>query len=136
MDIKFEGLDESIKISEYAIREVTESCSHSESPPTKRTRFQALISGKKLSKHSTINCLFKYYGENNQFLGLDTENIWIQEKQPIALSMAITIPDDTVKSEVQFKLRKDFGVYFAWLWGIGIFFIISLGINTLFDFFH
>ena len=136
MDIEFKGLDESLSISDYAIREVTQSFGSVDVPPKKQTHFQALISGSSISKNSIINCLFKYYGENNQFLGLDKQDIWVQEKQPIALSVNITIPDGTVKSEVQFEVRKDFGRYLGWLWGIGLFLIVFLGINALLNLFN
>ena len=136
MDVEFKGLDESLSISDYAIREVTQSFGGVDVPPKKQTHFQALISGSSISKNSIINCLFKYYGKNNQFLGLDMQDIWVQEKQPIALSVNITIPDGTVKSEVQFEVRKDFGRYLGWLWGIGLFLIVSLGINSLLNLFN
>ena len=135
MDIEFKGLDETLNISDHTIREVTESFGSSDVPPKKQTHFQALITGSRISKNSIINCLFKYYGEDNQFLGLDKQDVWVQEKQPIALSINITIPDGTVRSEIQFDIRKDFGIYLAWLWGLGIFFIIFLGINSLFNLF-
>jgi hypothetical protein len=135
MDIEFKGLDESIQISDYAIREVTESY-QSETVPMKQTHFQALISGSRISKNSIISCLIKYYGEDGHFLGLDKQDIWVQEKQPFALSMRITIPDGTVKSKVEFQVRKDFGVYLGFLWAMAMLFIIGLGVNSLFGFFN
>ncbi|MEA2048919.1 MAG: hypothetical protein U9O64_10810 [Campylobacterota bacterium] len=136
MDIEFKGLDETLKISDHTVREVTEPFGSADVKPKTQTHFQALISGSSISKNSIINCLFKYYGKDNQFLGLDKQDIWVQEKQPIALSVNITIPDGTVKSEIQFEVRKDFGIYLGWLWGIGIFFIIFLGINSLLNLFN
>ena len=132
MDIEFKGLNETLEISDYAIREVTESYTR-DNESKKNTHFQALLSGSSISKNSIINCLFKYYGEDNNFLGLDKQDVWVQEKQPIALSVNVTIPDDTVKTEIQFEVRKDFAIYLGWLWGIGIATLIFLGINSLLD---
>ena len=114
MKIEFKTLDKNLNVSDYAIREVTESFHGAESP-SKYTHFQALISGKGISRSSTINYLFKYYGENNQFLGLDEGNAWIRDRVPFALSAHITIPDNTAKTEVQLHAKKDYMQYIGWL---------------------
>ncbi len=135
MNIEFKGLDETLSISDYAIREVTESY-HSETAPIKQKHFQALVSGSSISKNSIINCLIKYYGENDKFLGLDKQDIWVQEKQPIALSVRVTIPDGAVRSEIQLEVRQNFSIYLGWLWGAGILFLIVLGITGLVGLFN
>ena len=137
MDIEFKGLDGSLRIDEYAIREVTESFGNVAIPPQQQTRFQALVSGKGISKKRIV-CLLKYYDKNNQFLGLDKQEIRMQGKQPVALSVNITVPDGTAKIEIHFELKRDFETYlnvFGLLWGAGIIFIMLLGLNALFDLF-
>ena len=101
MEIVFKHLD-GLEIEEYAIREMT----------NKDTFFQALVSGKDISKNKIIHFLAKYYDKDKNFLGLDETDIWIKSKsKTVAINAEITIPDNTKLVNIEFENKKD--LYFT-----------------------
>ena len=132
MEIIFKKLD-GLKIEEYTIREMTDSYSDCEGK-RQYTAFQAIVSGKDISKNSIIHFFSKYYDKDRIFLGSDNGDIWVQGKRnSVSISTKVTIPDNTTIVEIEFENRKDFAAYIGWLWGIGMFILLFLGINSLFD---
>ena len=130
MEIKFKNLD-GLEIKEYAIREMIDTYSDNKIT-NKYTAFQALVSGKDISKNSIIHFLSKYYDKDRNFLGLDESDIWIQNKRnPVSINAKVTIPDNTETVDIEFENKKDFGIYISWLWFGGITFILLLGINSI-----
>jgi len=130
MKIIFKNLD-SLEIEEYAIREMTDSYAK-DITTNKYTSFQALVSGKDISKNSIIHFLAKYYDKDRNFLGLDETDIWIQSKRnPISINAKVTIPDSTETVDIEFENKKDFGIYMSWLWFACITFVLILGINSI-----
>ena len=124
MEIVFKNLD-GLEIEEYAIREMT----------NKHTSFQALVSGKDISKNKIIHFLAKYYDKDKNFLGLDETDIWIQSKSnTVAINAEITIPDNTKLVNIEFENKKDFAMYISWLWFGGITFLLLLGVNSILNF--
>ena len=124
MEIVFKHLD-GLEIEEYAIREMK----------NKHTSFQALVSGKDISKNKIIHFLAKYYDKDKNFLGLDETDIWIQSKsKTVAINAEITIPDNVKLVNIEFENKKDFAMYIGWLWYGGLTFLLLLGVNSILNF--
>ncbi len=131
MNIEFIKNNDNIDITDYIIRDVTTSNYYSE-PTKKETHFQALLSGKDSSKNKIVDLLFKYYDENNNFLGLDKKEEWIKGKKPFALSIPVTIPDNAVRAEIDININTNYEMYLSIVGSIVFFILLILGINALF----
>ena len=130
MEIVFKNLD-GLDVEEYAIREMVDSYANDKTT-NKYTSFQALVSGKDISKNTIIHFLAKYYDKDKNFLGLDETDIWIQSKRnPVTVNAKVTIPNNTKTVEIELENKKDFGIYISWLWFAGITFILLLGVNSI-----
>ena len=130
MDIKFKNLD-GLEIEEYAIREMIDTYPDSRTT-SEYTAFQALVSGKDISKNTIIHFLAKYYDEDGNFLGLDETDVWIQSKRnPVSINAKVMIPDNTETVDIELENKKDFSIYMSWLWFGGIFTLILLGLNSI-----
>jgi len=124
MEIKFKKLD-GLEIEEYTIRKVT----------NKQTAFQALVSGKNISKNTIINFFIKYYDKDKKFLGFNEQDIWIRSnRRPVSINANVKIPDNTKFAEIEFENKKDFSSYLGWLWLGGFIFLIVTALNSIVHF--
>jgi len=140
MEIKFKNLG-GLEIEEYVIRDMVDTYTHKLDPtsynksPEKYTAFQALVSGKNISKNTIIHFLAKYYDKDRIFLGLDEQDIWIQSKHnPVSINAKVTIPDNIEYVEIEFENKKDFSSYLGWLWYGGFIFLIVTALNSIVHF--
>ena len=133
MDIKFRNLD-GLEIEEYAIREMTDTYSDDRTTG-KHTAFQALISGKNISKNRVVHFFAKYYDKDRNFLGLDEQDIWIRNKyKPVAINAKVTIPEKVEIVEIELESKIDYGIYIGGLWSIFMAGLIAYGLNAIFHF--
>ncbi len=133
MDIKFKNLD-GLEIEEYAIREMTDTYPDSRTT-SKYTAFQALISGKNISKNRVVHFFAKYYDRDRNFLGLDEHDILIRNKhKPVAINAKVAIPEKVEIVEIELESRIDYGMYIGWLWSIFMAGLITYGLNAIFHF--
>ena len=105
MKIEFSSENEDLELKNHAIRKAFSNYDESENHH-KVTYFQGLILDKRRNKSGNIYCLITYFDKENNFLGLDKNNIWDYSKSDlISLSMPITVPDnvETVVVEISEK---------------------------------
>lgn len=120
MKINIEKNTENIEINDYIIRDLLLDTEDSNIKGIRSKHFQALIAMPN-KRFSNLNCILSYYDNENRFLGLDEDSVWLEKEDKrveIPVSMSLNIPEGAVRSVFNIKASNTGSGFYHWAWRI------------------